>query len=46
MRTGRRLRDRLSFDGLTPEEKTDKAKLGLALGLILFILVNVIAFLV
>lgn len=46
MRTGRRLRDRLSFEGLSPEEKKEKSKIGLALGLILFILVNVIAFLV
>lgn len=37
---------RLSFEGLSPEEKQEKAKIGLALGLILFILVNVIAFLV
>lgn len=44
MRTGRRLRDRLSFEGLSPEEKREKAKRGFALGLILFILMNVIAF--
>lgn len=46
MRTGRGLRDRLSFEGLSPKEKQEKAKIGLALGLILFILMNVIAFLV
>lgn len=44
-RISKSLKTLTSFDGLSPERKKQKAKRGLALGLILFILMNVIAFL-